>query len=378
MVAILAVIVVIILTMLLLAVRLPPLDIPSNALTNEKLNALDEWLNRIHSRGKFNGAVLLSKKGKVIFSESYGYTGVEETTQLDSHSSFNLASVSKQFTAMGIVILNHQSKAQYEDKLSSHIPELSHYPDITILHLLHHTSGLPDYMRLALKNKSDSEAFTIPEMISLFSDHNPKLNFKPGSKFQYSNTGYVLLSEIIARVSGIPFQEFMSTEVFRPLKMNDTQIFNLLTKDNPPRRVYGFKKKFGVLGGKKVTSDLNYFDGVTGDGSIYSSIHDLNIWHEALRDGTLVPNELYNLAYLPAQLNDGTKVEYGFGWLINENNSVEHSGGWQGFTSFIYRDIENDGLIVMLDNSSNMLRVNSNGFRFNSIGINLKRFMGTI
>lgn len=139
--------------------------------------------------------------------------------------------------------------------------------------------------------------------------------------------------------------------------------------------MYGFARKFWLFGGKKELKDLNLFDGVAGDGGVYSSVCDLNIWHEALRDGVLVSNESYKIAYTPARLGNGSQTKYGFGWFINEDNSVEHAGGWQGFTSYIYRHIVKDELIIILDNSSNNLRVNSIGFRFNSIGLNLKYFM---
>lgn len=360
------------------ALRIPHLDIPAHASRSEKLLVLDEWFKLLHNKGKFNGAVLLSKEGLVLFLKSYGSNGTKISNQLNNHSSFNLASVSKQFTAMGIVILKDQSKLNYQNKVSDYIPELSFYEDITIQHLLHHTSGLPDYMKLAVKYKSNADVFTTSEMISLYQKHQPQLNFQPGKKFQYSNTGYVLLAEIIARVSGRSFDQFMAENIFIPLNMNDSQVFNLRSENQPSKQVYGYAYKYWLFGGQKEVRDLNYFDGVAGDGGIYSSAHDLNIWHEALRDGILISHETYKQAYLPVKLDNGSNSKYGFGWFINGDGSVEHSGGWQGFSSYIYRNINNDDLIVILDNSSNTLRVNSIGFRFNSIGLNLKKVIGIL
>jgi len=378
MIIFIAIIFIAVLVSIVQALRIPLLDVPSNASTGQKLQALDEWLELIHTKEKFNGVVLLSKQGDVIFSKSYGFNDANGHNQLTDHSAFNLASVSKQFTAMGVVILNQQSQIEYGDKISKYIPELSYYKEVTIQHLLHHTSGLPDYMMLAESNRNDARTFTIAEMVSLYGDKHPKLNFAPGSKFQYSNAGYVLLAEIIERVSGHSFQQFMTSHIFEPLRMNDTQVFNLLSEVEPENRVRGFKYKYGLFGGPKVVNDLNYFDGVAGDGGIYSSAHDLNIWHQALSQGVLVSNEAYRSAYVPAQLNDGSKTKYGFGWFVNEDKSVEHGGGWQGFSSFLYRNMEQDELIVILDNSSNTLRVNSIGSRFNSIGLNLKKFMAAL
>jgi len=361
-----------------LLIRIPALVIQAQADEDEKLRNLDGWLERIHKSDKFNGTVLLSKNGDVIFSKSYGHDGSDTRNLLTEHSSFNLASVSKQFTAMGIMILHSKSKLDYNDKVSEYIPELSYYKDITIQHLLHHTSGLPDYMKLAGTHDNREGVFTTSKMISLYKKPHLSLNFEPGTKFQYSNAGYVLLAEIIERVSGASFQSFMSAHIFKPLNMNDTQVFNLLSDNEPTKRVYGYKREYGPFGGKRLPHDLNYFDGVAGDGGIYSSAHDLNLWHKSLRYGILVSNVSYQEAYKPAQLDNGSHNKYGFGWFINSDNSVEHAGGWQGFTSYIHRNLEKDELIVILDNSSNTLRVNSIGFRFNSIGLNLKYFMSTL
>jgi len=372
------IILIIVFVAVFLVLRIPRLLIPVNTSETNKLKLLDEWLDILYKKGKFNGTVLLSQQGKMLFSKSYGLDGAKVFSQLTDHSSYNLASVSKQFTAMGIVILNDQLKLNYQDKVSDYIPELSCYKDISIQHLLHHTSGLPDYMVLAVRNRSDTDIFTTSEMIALYKSHHPKLYFEPGTKFKYSNAGYVLLAEIIERVSGSSFQNFMTDNIFKPLHMNDTQVFNLLSEDQPDKRVYGFGYKFWVFGGKRKLKDLNYFDGVAGDGGVYSSVRDLNSWHEALRDGLLVSNETYKTAYTPARLANGSHTKYGFGWFINGDNSVEHAGGWQGFTSYIHRNLKKDELIIILDNSSNTLRVNSIGFRFNSIGLNLKYFMKTL
>ena len=358
------------------SLRISHLNFSDDALRPEKLYAIDNWLDKIYKQGKFNGTILLAKKGEVLFSKAYGFNDGENSSELSEHSSFNLASVSKQFTAMGIVILKSRSLLDYKDKVSRYIPELAFYDEITIQHLLHHTSGIPDYMRMAVMSSNKEELLTVAEMIALYQNNKPKLRFKPGEKFEYSNAGYVLLAEIIARIAKQPFSQFMAESIFIPLNMKNTQVFNLLSEQEPKDRVYGYAYSF--LGSRKRIKDLNHFDGVAGDGGIYSSAYDLNIWHEALKVGTLVTNDIYKEAYKPGQLNDGSKTKYGFGWFINDNQSVEHAGGWQGFTSYIYRNLENDELIVILDNSSNALRVNAIGYRFNSIGLNLKNVIESL
>jgi len=371
----LIIILIVILMFILYFLYIPSLEIDTKTDKKEKLLRLEKWLHQIYQSKKFNGSVFLAKRGNIIFSKSYGYNSSNSLEALTQHSSFNLASVSKQFTAMGIVILYKNAKLKYSDKLSQYIPELTHYNDITIEQLLHHTSGLPDYMKLAMQYSDQKDIFTTSKMVSIYKEKKPKLNFKPGSKFEYSNSGYVLLSEIIERVSGVTFAKFMLQNIFEPLQMKNTQIFNLLSKEEPKNRVYGYKNKFWLFGGNKLKNDLNVFDGVVGDGAVYSTAYDLYLWDLALKKSTLVPSNIYAPAYVPAVLNNGDKTKYGFGWFLNKDNSVEHAGGWQGFTSFIYRNLETEELIIILDNSSNILRVNSIGFRFNSIGINLKDFM---
>jgi len=365
----------IIFIILFFALRLPALKIPTHATSSEKLAHLDSWFQILYKKEKFNGSVLLSQKGKVVFSKSYGYAGVENLQKLDEHSSFNLASVSKQFTAMAIVLLHEQSKLGYDDRLSKFVPEMAQYEDVTIKDLLHHTSGLPEYLYVVAKYLGTKELVTAEEILVLYKKHKPKRNFKAGEKFLYSNIGYVLLAKIVERVSGVSFDKFIQTHIFEALNMKDTQVFNLISSKEPASRVYGFKRKYWLLGGAKKLQDLNNFDGVAGDGAVYSSTHDLQLWHIALTKGTLVSKEKYEVAYRGATLNNGSQTNYGFGWFLNKDSSVDHAGGWQGFTSYIYRDLESEDLIVILDNSSNTLRVNAFGFRFNSIGLVLRDFI---
>jgi len=245
---------------------------------------------------------------------------------------------------------------------------------ITIRQLLNHTSGIPDYLSIANDYIGENETITTEKLIKVYSERKPNVRFKPGDKFEYSNIGYVLLAEIIARISGKSYSAYMYEHVFQPLNMRHTKVFNLLSKEEPGNRVYGFKRRF-FLFGKKNLSDLNRFDGVAGDGGIYSCAYDLFIWHNALLSGTLVPIKDLAEAYESGVLNDGTKTGYGFGWFIKGNGTVEHAGGWQGFATYLHRNLVKDQLIVVLDNTGNILRVTSNGVRYNSIPLNLQRFL---
>jgi N-acyl-D-amino-acid deacylase len=370
----LVIVLVVLFFLIVMALGIPALPAPEQASLQSKLEQLENWLRRLHGRGKFQGVVLLAKDGQTIFAQGYGYADTQNKQPLTATSSFNLASVSKQFTATGIMLLKHQGKLSYADELQMFIPELSCYRGISIRCLLTHTSGLPDYFAVAMAGLDPNETVTTEKLIRLYGDKQPKIRFTCGEKFEYNNMGYVLLAEIIARVSGKSFADFMVESFFRPLGMKHTKVFNLLSGEEPVNRVFGFKRQFFLFGRKKLC-DLNRFDGVAGDGGIYSSAEDLLIWHQALLSGAALPVSELDEAYGSAVLNDGRKTGYGFGWFIKNEGIVEHAGGWQGFATYLYRDLATNTLIVVLDNTCNILRVSSNGRTYNSIPLNLQRFL---
>jgi CubicO group peptidase (beta-lactamase class C family) len=330
--------------------QIPVLSAGRSLPPEKKMDILAGWLDTLYARGVFSGAVLIAKAGKIYFERYYGFTDLDEAVPLYSHASFSLASVTKQFTAMGILLLARKGKLALDDKLARYIPEFPDYGEITIRQLLHHTSGVPDHMQLAAEHWNAKTILTTRDMIALFETYRPPLNFSPGDRFEYSNTGYVLLGEIISRASGAPYAEFMAEEIFQPLGMKDSAAFNLASKECPLRcRVFGLRKRF-ICFGRKVRCDLNYLDGLFGDAGICASAEDLLRWDTALRDGTLIPNEIYREAYASGKLNNGKKTGYGFGWEIEPPNVVDHFGEWEGFTSYIRRDLDMHTLLVVLSN----------------------------
>ena len=326
---------------------IPDLTVGRSLSWDRKRARVADWLGSLHTRDIFNGAVLIAQQGQVYFHEHYGFANVEGTIPLGNHSSFSIASVTKQFTAMGILLLAQQGRLTLRDSLSQHIPELSDYRDITIRQLLHHTSGAPDYMELADEVWDSKRVLTIVDVISLFDEMRPPLNFLPGERIEYSNTGYAFLEEVIFRASGKQYPEFMHDAVFEPLGMHDSAAFNLTSKERTLRnRVFGLRTESG----KKVLCDLNYLDGVFGDGGIFSSAEDLVRWDSALREGTLLPTEVYEEAYVSGRLNNGETTGYGYGWEIDPPDVVWHLGEWQGFTAYIRRDLRTHTLLVVLSN----------------------------
>jgi len=286
-----------------------PLQIqgPQSATPAKRFEALDRWLQSLYDSKRFNGAVLIGDSERILFSKSYGFEDPEFTSALNESSAFNLASVSKQFTAMAILLLEHKGKLSVSDLLRDHIPEMDIYPEITIEQLLHHTSGIADYMRLAIKHRADRELFKSSDLIALFTKHQPQLDFKPGTKFSYSNTGYVLLAEIVARASEKTFEAYMLENIFKPAGMTDSQVFNRLSHSEPSDRVFGFKRNW-LNRAKTKPHDLNNFDGVAGDGGVYASARDLDRWHQVLLTGQLTPPSAYRRATNSGKLSAGSKT----------------------------------------------------------------------
>lgn len=311
----------------------------------QRLSDFDNWIDELDAKKKFSGVILIASKGKVLYSKAVGTVHPDKTDEITLKSSFNLASISKQFTAMGIMLLVQKKQLQYEDKIQQYLPEFP-YKNITVRHLLNHTSGLPDYMDLA-ETYWDSTTFTNQDMLDLLNEHRPKLAFEPGNKFEYSNTGYVTLSALVERISKTSFEEYMDLNIFKPLNMNNSKIVNLLSKPNSlPTRVYGQHND--------KLDDLVFLDGVTGDGGVYSTAGDLLKWHQALQSNQLLTNTEQEQAYKPGVLTNGELSYYGFGWFLKKqpSNVVGHTGNWLAFNAEFVRERVTDSVLVLLTNKT--------------------------
>ncbi len=330
--------------------KISPLKIDRARSFEEKSPALANWLETLYARGAFNGGVLIAKSGQILFEKHYGFTDIGEAIPIDANASFSIASISKQFTGMGILLLTARGKLALDDRLKQYIPELPAYGEVTIRQLLHHTSGTPDHAALAARHWDRNKILTTPDMIALLRQYHPPLSTPPGEKFEYSNTGYALLGEIIARVSNMTYAAFLDREIFKPLGMKNSAVFNLASGEcTLSCRVFGMRKRF-ICFGKKQRADLNYLDGVFGDAGVYTTAEDLLRWDIALREETLLPMRIYAEAYVSGTLNDGTPTDYGFGWEIRAPHVVDHFGEWEGFTAYLRRDLKSETCLVVLSN----------------------------
>jgi len=302
------------------------------------VNNIDSLMNYSSQNRLFNGTVLVSKNNKVIYRNSFGYADFDKNELLVPESSFYLASVSKQFTTMAVMILKERGMLSYDNKLSDYFPDFPDYADsVTIEHIMTHTSGIPDHFQLnAYKSGLNND--DVYDILVKQED----LDFEPGSKYSYSNGGYVLLSMIVEEVSGQPFHEFMKSNIFSPLEMDNTLVYDL-SEPEVTIRAIGYNAS-GEL------DDYEIF--TTGDGGIYSNVDDLFIWDQALHSYKLVSQETLNEAYQTTILSSGDTSKYGFGWGINqEKNWVGHSGGLSGFRTYLRRYLDRGDAFILLTNN---------------------------
>jgi CubicO group peptidase (beta-lactamase class C family) len=329
----------------------------------DNVQKIDSFLTSHYNNGNLNGNVLIAEKGNVIYKKSFGFSNESTKEKLNENFIFELASVSKQFTAMAIVILKEKGKLNYDDKMSKYIPELSNYDNITVRHLLNHTSGLPDYMEIMDTVFDKSKIATNKDIISIFAKLKPKILFKPNTKWEYSNTGYALLASVIEKVSNMSYGDYLNKVIFKPLEMTNTFVY---LRRYAPKKIanYAFGyvysdslKKYFLPDNLAETKMVIWLDGIVGDGTVNSTVIDLLKWDRALYTNKLISKESKSEVFTSSELNDKTKTDYGFGWFIEDNgvygNIVKHAGGWPGYMTLVDRHIQNDKTIIVLLNYIN-------------------------
>lgn len=303
---------------------------------------IDRLMDFCYRNGAFNGTILVVENEKIIYNKAFGIANFKTNEPLKINSAFYLGSVAKQFTAMAIMILKEQNKLSYSDGLLKYFPEFPEYASkITIKNLLTHTSGLSDYY----DKNAFKPGFKNEDVLS-FLIKQPALDFEPGEKYYYSNSAYVLLSMIVEKVTGEPYRVFMEKNVFTPLSMNSTFVFDE-SKPEIKNRVTGYN----LIGEKD-----DYDAYTTGGGGMYSTTDDLYLWDMALNSNKLISKDALDEAFSSIILNDGTISNYGYGWMIeyvNNYKSVFHTGGLAGFRTNIHKDLKNNNTVILLSNNGN-------------------------
>jgi CubicO group peptidase (beta-lactamase class C family) len=310
-----------------------PLDLSSR---------LRDRLVEVAPPGVAPGAVaVVARDGIVVGQATAGYANVASRVAMTTHTVFDLASCSKQFTAMAVMILAERGKLSFDDDARRFLPELAKRdPPIRVSDLLHMTSGLPDYEKL-LDHLEDKSNIDVLNAVA----RRPLL-FAVGTQYNYSDTNYVLLALIVERASGRSFAQFLKQSIFDPAGMKQA-----LVLERPGQAVPG--RAEGYARGKEGIHLSRQDTRTYGDGQVMASAEDLLNWDRALRENRLVSREMLARAFTSGRLTNGKPCGYGFGWAIPNQpglHRVEHAGGWAGTSTYILRDLETGITVIVLSN----------------------------
>ncbi len=316
----------------------------------KKSKQLHKYFNKRHNKNGFNGAVLFAEKGEVIYKNTFGYLNFKTKEKIKLNTKFQIASVSKPFTSYAIMLLKQEGELNYEDSIQQYFPKFP-YKGITIRLLLIHKSGLPEYFYFADKLwKDKKKPITNNDVINLMIEQQPQRYYLPNKKYNYINTNYCLLAAIVEKITGDTFEEFMHEEIFEPLEMNNTFIYNKSRDSKHENVAIGYIKR-------RRRAEDSYLNGVVGDKGVYTTVEDLLKFDRALYNGEPVEKEILEEAFKPAHKRLYINDNYGFGWRINAadstNKIVYHTGWWKGFRSYFIRELGKKKTIIILSNISN-------------------------
>ncbi|MEX2122980.1 MAG: serine hydrolase domain-containing protein [Woeseia sp.] len=289
-------------------------------------------------------AVMVIHDGAIVHAAGYGYADLDNRIPIDPDSAFRLASVSKQFTAMAIMVLAESGALAYDDPVSRYLPQLSPYEGVTIRHLMTHTGGLPEYYEVI---DTASGMPTNADALALLGEMAAS-DFGPGERYEYSNPGYDMLAPLVEAASGTDFASFMRERVFLPAGMQHSLIYDH-TRPVVPRRAFGYEPN----GDGYSLFDDDPLNHIVGSGGVYSTLKDFFRWDQALYTEILVSRAALDEAFKPALLNNGEATDYGFGWRLDEYDGrrrVRHGGSWIGFRTHYARYPEDRLSIVILSN----------------------------
>lgn len=291
---------------------------------------LELIVEKYTSDSLLNGSILIAKGDEILFEGSFGTKNLDKKENNSISTLFPIASLTKQFTSTAILELQEDKKLTIDDKIGDYIDIPKSMKKISIKNLMNHTSGIPDYWQNDVYNQKDS--------IFNFLAQKDSLEFIPNSEHRYCNSGYFLLGEIIESVSGKSYAEFLSENIFTPLGMKSTFVNN----GKEINRAIGYDENW----------NRNDFLMTTADGSLISTVEDLYLWDKALFENKLLNDKSKKLMFNISTLDDGKKVNYGFGWDINESNNqiVSHTGWLASFGAYNQIDSETGYFMILLSN----------------------------
>jgi CubicO group peptidase (beta-lactamase class C family) len=321
------------------------LPISVYALPSDRDGEIDRLMRTLHERGQFNGSIIVAIWGKAIYRKAYGEADFQTHRKFKPETISNIGSVSKQFTAMTVMMLAEQNKVSYDDPVSKYIPELGgSLNGITLRHLLNHTSGIPDVGDLGI----DHPTLTNDEVLRRLAKPDYLVS-KPGERYRYSNPNYVLLAVVVERVSGRRFADFLAEKILRPLGMLNTFVYN-----GSPHDSNSISVAYDQFGNRADADDL-----MTGSSGVYSTVDDLLKWDQALYTEKLVRQSTLAEAFTPGRVKEGTST-YGFGWNVEEKDGrkfIWHQGATGGYRALIERRLAEKITVIILTNKGNSKRL---------------------
>jgi CubicO group peptidase (beta-lactamase class C family) len=314
-----------------------------------KSKQVDAFFHKLRNNYQFNGAVLVARGGRILYKNAFGWNDIRRRKDsLRTGDDFELASVSKQFTAAGVLKLVQDGKISLDDTVQRFYPDFP-YKGITIRMLLTHRGGLTNYTYFCDQVCDRRKVVSNQEMVELLIQHKPAPYFLPDRRHDYSNTGYALLAAIIEKVSGKSYKQYMEEEIFIPAGMKHTYVYDVKQTD-----------AFAHATGHKAYGERtypSYLEGVLGDKGVYSNVEDLFRWDRALYSEYILEKTLIDSAFVPGNKELKKPFNYGFGWRTytfdDGRKLVYHGGWWNGFKSYFLRDLESENTVIILANCEN-------------------------
>ncbi len=314
---------------------------------------IDAFMKQLHRKYAFNGNVLVAKKGKIIYQNAIGWADYLHRDSLKINSVFELASVSKPFTATAVLMLADEGKLRLDQDVKEFFPNFP-YTGITVKMLLSHRSGMMNYVYFTdniwkSEKRDERKGMTNAQVMDLIAEYKPAPYNKPDKRFHYNNSNFMVLAAIVEKVTGKPFADVMQERIFKPLGMKNTAVYSKAVYDKIPVDVVGHDKIW------RRSVAQNFLDGPVGDKGIYSTVHDLFLFDRAMRSNTLLKKQTADSAYAPHNAMERGHFNYGYGWrtFSGDHKVVYHTGWWHGFRHIYVRDLTADITIILLSNLTN-------------------------
>ncbi|AGF58538.1 CubicO group peptidase (beta-lactamase class C family) [Clostridium saccharoperbutylacetonicum] len=315
----------------------------SNGINKYTQSKIIEYIDNYSKDYEFSGSILITEGSTILFDKAFGMADYDNNIENTTQTQFEIASITKQFTATAILMLQEKNLLSVQDPISKYIPDYPKGDEIKICNLLDHTSGIPDYVDSIGNVESGEQVYTLEELISLFKDE--PLEFEVGTDFKYSNSNYILLGYIIEKVSQKNYKEYIEENILKPLSLNSTGFLS-----------NGNDMKNKAIGYAEIINSQNQYEKsidtegsfIASAGEMYSTVEDLYRWEEALYSEKIINKQSLNEMFTP-NLSD-----YGYGWFIDEstlgNKSISHGGDLPGYTSYVKRNLDKRYLVIILSN----------------------------